>query len=153
MKTTITMMLVACAAAFSGCQLTHVKTPEWEVSLRSHWFKRDVDKCEVVRNADGSYNVSLNGYKSDASEQLPAFTKELWYGLGVLGRLAGAAVNPAVAGVPLTEEAAKADDIAKLIRESAAAKVELEKAKAELKAAKASSGQSAECADGSCSTN
>ena len=144
------MAAVATLGLVAGCQLTHVKTPEWELSLRSHWLKRDVDKCEVVRKADGSYSVSLNGYKSDASEQFPAFTREMWYGLGMLGRLAGAAVNPAVAGVPLTDEAAKADEVAKLIRENAAAKVELAKAKAELKAASAATKTESGCEGDAC---
>lgn len=144
------------AAMAAGCQLTNVKTPEWEVSLRSHWFKRDVDKFNVTRNADGSYSVDLNGYKSDASEQFPAFTREMWSGLGILGRIAAATVNPTAAAVPLTAEAADAEAIAKLQRELAAAKAEVVKAKAEAKAATASATTSAAtataCEGGNCET-
>lgn len=135
MKKLIILPLVA--ATLTGCQLTHVKTPEWEVSLRSHWFKRDVDKFDVQRNADGSYSVSLNGYKSDTSEQLPAFTREVWAGLGVLGRIAGAAVNPAVASVPLTAEPADPAAVAKIQREVAAQKAELARIKADVSVARA----------------
>ena len=142
MKKTI---IIAALAAFAGCSLTSVKTPEWEAHVRSHWLKRDVDKLEVQRNADGSYSVFLNGYKSDASEQLPAFTRDMWLGLGMLGRIAASTFNPAVASVPLTTEAANADDVAKITKELATAKAELAKIKAEAKAAK--SGECEDCGD------
>ena len=135
------------ALAFGGCSLTSVKTPEWEAHVRSHWFKRDVDKLEVQRNADGSYSVFLNGYKSDASEQLPAFTREMWGGLAILGRIAAATVNPTAAAVPLTTEAADADAVAKIQRELAAAKAELAKIKA---AAKSESAGADGCEGGDC---
>lgn len=74
-------------AALTGCQTAHIKTPEWEASLNSHWFKRDVDRLDVKRTADGGYSISLNGYKSDASEQLPQFTRETLAGLVAIGQL------------------------------------------------------------------
>ena len=138
---------VVLAAMAAGCQLTHVKTDEWEVSMRSHWFKRDVDKFEVTRSADGSYSVSLNGYKSDASEQFPAFTREMWGGLAILWRIAAATVNPTAAAVPLTTEAADAEAIAKLQRELAAAKAELVRAKAAATAIPELATNATACAD------
>lgn len=163
------MVIAALALAAAGCQsskfekrVTHPDGTQDDVcvSIWSNMFKRDLDSFSLDRKGEGVFTLALNGYKGDTSEQLPAFTKELWYGLGVLGRLAGAAVNPAVAGVPLSDDAAKADDIAKLIRENAAAKAELERVKAETRAAraessaeKAASGQLVDCADGSCGTN
>ena len=132
------LIFAALAAIASGCSSTYVKTPEWEAKVTSHLFKRDVDKLAVSRLADGSYSVDLNGYKGDASEQLPAFTKEMWTGLGILGRIAGAAVNPAVASVPLVpEQAANADDVAKLVKANAELKAQVTKAKAALVEAKA----------------
>ena len=137
MHKTLTLATLAVAVCTAGCQLTHVKTPEWEASLRSHWFKRDVDKLEVQRNADGSYSVSLNGYHSDASEQFNQMLQQSFQGLALLGRLAGAAVNPAVASVPLTTEAADPDAVAKIQREVNSAKVELARIKEEASVAKA----------------
>ena len=145
------------AAALAGCQSVAIKTPEWEATIKSHWFRRDVDKLAVQRLADGSYSVDLNGYKGDASEQLPAFTKEMWSGLGILGRIAATAVNPAASAVPLTAEAADADKVSALVKASAeakaalaSAKAELEKAKAELAAAQAAQTTEAECSGGDC---
>jgi len=145
------------AILLQGCSTTYVKTPEWEAKVTSHWLKRDVDKLAVNRLADGSYSVDLNGYKSDASEQLPAFTKEMWAGIGILGRLAGAAINPAVASVPLTADAANADDVAQLVKANAALKAQVAAAKAELakvkaagNAASTTGGTTTDCADGNC---
>ena len=145
------------ATALAGCQSVAIKTPEWEATIKSHWFRRDVDKLAVQRLADGSYSVDLNGYKGDASEQLPAFTKEMWAGLGILGRIAATAVNPAASAVPLTAEAADATQVAALVKASAdakaalaSAKAELEKAKADLAAAQAAQTTEKDCADGSC---
>ena len=145
--------LAAIFAGLTGCQTAHVKTPEWEASINSHWFKRDVDKLSVQRQADGSYTLDLNGYKGDASEQLPAFTREMWSGLAILGRIAATAVNPAASAVPLTQEPANAADVAALVKATNDAKVALANAKAELAKAKASSatsGSSSDCTDGSC---
>lgn len=144
------LIIGAAALALAGCQLTHVKTDEWEVSLRSHWFKRDLDKFEVQRNADGSYSVALNGYHSDASEQFNQMLQQSFQGLALLGRLAGAAVNPAVASVPLTAEPAAAGDIERLIQAQAEAKRGEIAAKAELakvKAKPATSPDPAACED------
>ena len=136
------LMILAAAAvslvvAFTGCQMTHVKTPEWEATINSHWLKRDVDKLYVQRMADGSYSVELNGYKGDASEQFPAWTREMWGGLAVIGRLAGATFNPAVASIPLTSEAANGEDVEKLVKANAEYKVQLAQVKAEVEKAKA----------------
>ena len=153
-KTALLAAFAAIFAGITGCQTAHVKTPEWEASINSHWFKRDVDKLSVQRLADGSYAIDLNGYKGDTSEQLPAFTREMWSGLAILGRLAGSAVNPAVAAVPLTQEAASAADVEKLVKANAELKAQV--AAAEALAAKASSassatsGSSSDCTDGSC---
>lgn len=153
------------ALALAGCQITRIKrndNGELEASIISHWLQREVNQCEIEKTADG-YKFILNGYKSDASEQLPAFTRETLGGLAIIGRLAGTVFNPAVAGVPLTAEAADADAIkqiqdsiaaakaneAKAKAEATKAKAELAKAKAELEAAKAQS-NSAECANGEC---
>lgn len=126
------------ALCTTGCQLTHVKTPEWEVSLRSHWFKRDVDKFDVQRNADGSYSVSLNGYHSDASEQFNAMLAQSFQGLAAIGRIAGAAFNPAVATIPLTNEGAAPASVASVVQAQGAADSQRIAAKAAGKAQVAS---------------
>ena len=104
------ILFAALAAIFAGCQTAHIETPEWKASINSHWFKRDVDKLAVTRQADGSYSLSLNGYKSDASEQLPAFTREMWQGLAFVGQLVAASASPVRApsiAVPVAAEPAK----------------------------------------------
>lgn len=143
------MFAALAALAFGGCSLTSVKTPEWEAHVRSHWFKRDVDKLDIQRSADGSYSVSLNGYKSDASEQFPAFTREMWSGLGILGRIAAATVNPTAAAVPLTAEPANAADVAQIVKELNAAKAEIAKIKAQANATN-STASGGECSGGEC---
>ena len=71
------LVIAAALAIAAGCTTAHIKTPEWEATINSHWLKRDVDKLAISRQADGSYSVDLNGYKTDTSEQLPAFTREM----------------------------------------------------------------------------
>lgn len=148
MKKTLLLAAIAAAAVMAGCHTAHIEVRgdgAWSADLYDNFIGRKIESCTADVQEGGKFKFNLNGYGSDVSEQLPVFTKEMWHGLGILGRLAGAAVNPAVAGVPLSDEAANADDVAKLIRENAAAK-----AKAEIKAAKAASGKSADCADGTC---
>ena len=99
MKKLMIIATVAALGALAGCQTAHIKTAEWEASVNSHWFKRDVDKLSVTRGADGSYTVDLNGYKGDTSEQLPAFTREMWAGIGFLGQIAASMYSPAAASV------------------------------------------------------
>ena len=153
-KLMITLAALA-VVELTGCTTAHIKTGEWEATIKSHWLKRDVDKLAISRQADGSYSLDLNGYKSDTSEQLPAFTREFWAGVAILGRLAGSAVNPAVAAVPLTQEAASAADVEKLVKANAelkaksleleATKLELEKLKAE--SSKLEAKESTNCTD------
>lgn len=153
------MVIAALALAAAGCQSSkfekHVTHPDGTqddvcVSIWSNMFKRDLDSFNLDRKGEGVFTLALNGYKGDTSEQLPAFTREMWSGLGILGRLAAATVNPAAAGVPLTAEAADADAVAKLVRENAAAKAELAKAKAELKAASAATKTESGCEGDAC---
>lgn len=147
------LMIIAALAALAGCTTTTVKTAEWEAKIGNHWFAKDVDKFNVTRSADGSYSIDLNGYREDVSEKLPLFTKEMWYGLGILGRIAATAYNPAASAVPLTDAAADADKVSALVKANAEAKAELAKAKAEAAALKANAAKNstADCADGSCS--
>ena len=152
------LMIIAALAALAGCTTTTVETAEWKAKLGNHWFARDVDKFSVTRSADGSYSIDLNGYREDVSEKLPLFTKEMWYGLGILGRIAATAYNPAASAVPLTDAAADADKVSALVKANAEAKAELEKAKAEAAKAKAEAAAlkasatttTNGCADGSC---
>jgi len=131
------LLILAALAATAGCTTAYIETPEWKAKINSHWLKRDVDKLAVQRLADGSYSVDLNGYKSDASEQLPAFTREMWAGLGILGRIAATTINPAASAVPLTSEPANAADVAALVKVTNEAKTQLANAKAELAKVKA----------------
>lgn len=88
----MTLFAAACAAAaLCGCQTAHVRCDgdgKWEASVNSHWFRRDIDGFEAEVTQGGQFKLKLNGYKGDASEQLPAFTREMWNGLAVLGRMA-----------------------------------------------------------------
>jgi hypothetical protein len=148
--------MLALAFGFAGCQTAHVKTAEWEASINSHWFKRDVDKLNVTRQADGSYSLDLNGYRGDVSEQFPAFMKETLTGIATIGRIAATAVNPAASGVPLTTDAADASDVAALVRANAELKAQVAAAKRLSEQAKsaaasaATDAASAECPDGNC---
>lgn len=118
MKIKVLLCGVLAAAALAGCQTAHIKTAEWEASINSHWFKRDVDKLTVTRTADGGYSIALNGYTGDASERLPQFTREMFAGLVALGQLVPMAARtasattyhaPATATAPATAPATCAD--------------------------------------------
>lgn len=156
------LLIIAALAALAGCTSTTIKTDGWEAKIGNHWFAKDVDKFNVTRSADGSYSIDLNGYREDVSEKLPLFTKEMWYGIGIIGRIAAAVANPVAASVPLTEEAANAEQVAALVKANAEAKAELAKAKAEAAALKAEAQAKAEaiakgcngtvCTDGTCDT-
>lgn len=143
------------AVAIAGCQSVDIETPEWKARVQSKMFGRNVDQLAVVRTADG-YTVNVSGYKGDVSEQFPAWTREMWAGIGILGRIAATTINPAASAVPLTSEPANAADVAALVKATNEAKVALENAKAELEkvkaasASSATSGSSSDCADGSC---
>lgn len=91
MKKLIILCMVVAALVTGGCQTAHIKTPEWEATLNSHWFTREVDSLSVTKRGDGGYNIRLNGYKGDTSEQLPVFTREMFSGLVALGQLIPAA--------------------------------------------------------------
>ena len=84
-------------AALTGCQTAHIKTTSdgWEATINSHWFKRDVDKLSVTKTGQDSYSIALNGYRSDASEQLPQFTRDVLAGLVAIGQLVPAASKTA----------------------------------------------------------
>lgn len=157
MKRIITTAILAALAA--GCHTAHIKVEgdgKWEADLYDNFIGRKIEKCSADVKEGGQFTFNLGGYSSDASEQLPASLKEFWAGVGILGRLAAATFNPAVASVPLTAEPADAEAIAKLQRELAAAKAELVRAKAEAKAATASATTSAAtataCDGGNCET-
>lgn len=157
MKRIIATAVLAAMAA--GCHTAHIKVEgdgKWEADLYDNFIGRKIEKCSANVQEGGKFIFNLNGYETDTSEQLPAFTKEMWAGLGILGRIAAATVNPTAATVPLTAEPADAEAIAKLQRELAAAKAEVVKAKAEAKAATASATTSAAtataCDGGNCET-
>ena len=98
----IMLLCAACCCVFCGCQTAHVKVGAdgvWEATLASHWFSRDIDSFSAEVREGGKFTLSLNGYKGDVSEQLPAFTREMWQGLAFLGQIAAATVNPAAASV------------------------------------------------------
>lgn len=131
------LMLIAILAAFAGCHTAHIEVDgdgKWRADLYDNFIGRKIERCSADVKEGGQFTFNLNGYSSDASEQLPASLKEFWAGVGILGRLAAATFNPAVASVPLTADAANADDVAKITKELAAAKAELAKIKAAAKA-------------------
>ena len=139
--------LAAIVAGLTGCQTAHVKCEgdgKWEASINSHWFRRDVDGFKAEVQPGGVFSIDLNGYKSDASEQLPAFTKEMWSGLAILGRIAATTMNPAAASVPLMSEAAKSDDISAILKAKAELEAQTAAAKAELAKARAAASQSSQ---------
>lgn len=160
---------IAIALLATGCQSSSFKkrvtrpdatVEEVDVSIWSHMFKRDVDSFTLKRTGEGEFDLALNGYKSDTSEQLPATISQAFAGLALIGRIAGAAVNPAVASVPLTSDPADANAIAQIQQSlatskaaEAAAKAELTKAKAEAAKAKAeaaAANKASDCPNGEC---
>lgn len=128
------------ATALAGCHTAHIEVgPDgtWSADIYDNFIRREFKgfKAEVAEG--GKFKAEVNGYATDASEQLPAFTKEMWAGLGILGRIAATTVNPAASAVPLTQDAANATDVAALVKAANEAKTQLANAKAELEKAKA----------------
>lgn len=158
MKNLIAIAIAAMALA--GCHTAHIEVgPDgtWSADIYDNFIRREFKGLKAEVAEGGKFKAEVNGYATDASEQLPAFTREMWAGLGILGRLAASTINPAVASVPLTAEAADATQVAALVKASAeakaalaSAKAELEKAKADLVAAQAAQTTEEDCADGSC---
>ena len=145
------------AFTFIGCSTTKVEvSPDggWSVKVDTDWLKRELQSFHAKKDGSGNVEVEFNGYKHDTSEQRAKNASEFWYGVSVLGRLAGATFNPAVASVPLGRDAANAADTATLVSATAAAKTATIKAKADAAATKAQATQTTatgtDCAGGSC---
>lgn len=150
----IMLLCAACCCVFCGCQTAHVKVGAdgvWEATLASHWFSRDIDSFSAEVREGGKFTLSLNGYKGDASEQLPAFTREMWSGLAILGRLAGSAINPAVAAVPLTDAAAEPAAVSSIVTAQGAAAAQKIQAK-KTASRQTATATAADCPDGNCET-
>ncbi len=155
MKKLKMMALAACAAALAGCHTAHIEVlgdGKWSADIYDNMVRREIKTFTGSVKEGGQFEFAINGYRTDASEQLPAFTREMWSGLAVIGRLAGTVFNPAVASVPLTQEAASATDVERLVKANADLKAQVAAAKAEAtKAETTKSGNgSTDCADGSC---
>ena len=157
MKKLKMVALAACAAAMlAGCHTAHIEVlgdGKWSADIYDNLVRRDIKSFTGTVKEGGQFEFAINGYQTDTSEQLPAFTREMWSGLAILGRIAGSTVNPAVAAVPLTQEAASAADVERLVKANAELKAQVAAAKAEA-AAKAGNGEqgtgNGNCADGSC---
>ena len=154
-KLKMTTALAAIAAAMTGCHTAHIEVlgdGKWNADIYDNLVRREIKSFTGTVKDGGQFEFAINGYQTDTSEQLPAFTREMWNGLAIIGRLAGATVNPAVASVPLTQDAASAADVERLVKANAELKAQVAAAKAE--AAKAGNGEQgtgngSACADGS----
>lgn len=161
-------LAVVASLIFAGCGTVSVECEgdgKWNAKIRNSWLRRDIDGFEANIEEGGKFSVKLNAVKSDVSEQVPAFTREMWSGLAILGRIAATAVNPAASAVPLTQEPANATDVAALVKANAELKAQVAAAKAatsgrdearpsqttsETSASSATSGSSSDCPNGSC---
>lgn len=152
MKKSMIAALVAAAMAVAGCHTAHVKvTPDggWEADLYDNMISRDIKSFTGEVKEGGQFKFALNGYQSDVSEQLPAFTREMWQGVALGMRLGLTAASPAVATVPLTTEAADANAVAQAVSAQGQARAQVLEAKAKLKAAQREDGS---CGEADCST-
>lgn len=154
-----TLITLAAVAALTGCHTAHIEVgPDgtWSADIYDNFIRREFKgfKAEVAEG--GKFKAEVNGYATDASEQLSAFTKEMWAGLGILGRIAASTINPVAASTPLTSEGAASSDVAAILK----AQAELKQAVAELKKAAAATSQlpnsstsqlsNSACPDGNC---
>ena len=156
MRSVMLLCAAACCCVLCGCQTAHVRVDGngvWEATLSSHWFSRDIDSFTANIQEGGKFSLALNGYKGDISEQLPAFTKEMWSGLAILGRLAGSAINPAVAAVPLSDAAAEPAAVSSIVTAAGNAKAQtIQAKKSTTKTQTATQSSTDDCPDGNCST-
>lgn len=159
MRSIILLCIAACCGAvFCGCETAHIKVGDngtWEAWLSSHWLSRDIDSFAAQVQEGGKFTMQLNGYKGDVSEQLPAFTKEMWSGLAILGRLAGSAINPAVAAVPLSDAAAEPAAVSSIVTAAGNAKAQTIQAKKTTTKTQTATQSSStdDCPDGNCELN
>ena len=148
----VLLLLAICgcvAFVFVGCSSTKVQVDKdggWSVKVDTDWLKRELQSFHAKKDSNGVVEVEFNGYKHDTSEQLAKNAAEFWSGIAILGRLAGATINPAVAGVPLTKGAANAADMTALVSAASSA----ETAKIAAKAAAKATTEQAKCASGKC---
>ena len=134
MKRLLIVTLCA-AAAICGCRTVSIEKNEkgWEVSVMSNMMKSEVDGMEAEISPDGVVKWKMGGLTSSPSEEFAKSLMTLTY----IARLAAAMYSPAVASVPLTDEAADPQAVAELVKAQAEAKSIVAKAKAEAAAIKA----------------
>lgn len=98
----LTLMIGAAALALAGCHTAHIEVKgdgTWSADIYDNWISREINGFEAEVAEGGKFRAKLSGMKSDVSEQLPAFTREMWAGLGFLGQTLAAMYNPAAATV------------------------------------------------------
>lgn len=151
-----TAMAAIAAAMLAGCHTAHIEVlgdGKWNADIYDNLVRREIKSFTGTVKDGGQFEFAINGYQTDTSEQLPAFTREMWSGLAIIGRLAGATVNPAVASVPLTQDAASAADVERLVKANAELKAQVAAAKASVAKTVGGTGGTnvtGDCADGSC---
>lgn len=105
------------AAALAGCHTAHIEVKgdgTWCADLYDNFLCREINGFEADIQEGGKFKLKLNALKSDASEKLPAFTKEMWSGICLLGQIAATMGNGTAAATaqpaPATVSAQTADD-------------------------------------------
>jgi hypothetical protein len=135
-----------------GCSTTEIESDGnggYRIKARTSWIDREIKRLSGKVMEHGKFEFELEGVTSDVSEQLPAFTREMWQGIALGLRMGLTAVQPAVATVPLTQDGADANALSQAVTAHGAAKAQVIEAKAKLVEAKGDADESG-CSDGSC---
>jgi len=148
------MIIAALAALAGGCRTVTVENrgdgKGYKVTVMSNMMKSELDSMKASISPGGVVEWEMGRLNSSPSEEFAKSLMTLTY----IARIAASMYSPAAAAVPLTDEAADAEQIAALVKANAEAKAELAKAKAEAAAHKAQgsgvSSQGSDCKDGSC---
>ena len=93
-------------SSVAGCRVVKVKkcaTGGWEVYQLSHWLDTKADKMEAAISPDGTVRFSMNGLKSETSDELAKAVKEAADAITNFAKLAGLVTGTgSTAGAALT---------------------------------------------------
>ena len=172
MKKMMMMFAVSAAMLLTGCSVTKVEYEnsadgvcKYSIYHNDHWLNRDTGAMGGGMTKDGRFEVKLENTVASPSEEFNRMMNTTFAGFAQLARLAAACYSPGTASIPLTNEAADSEAVAKLVEAQAAAKsaeiaAKSQRETARIKAqsdaaiaekqATATNGTAANCTDGNC---
>ena len=129
MKKLMMMFAVGAAILMTGCSVTKVDYKkdadgicEYRIYHNDHWLKRETGAMSGGMTNDGKFEVKLESASVSPSEEFNRTMQTYTSAAVQLARIAAAAYNPSASAVPLTNEAADPEAVAKLVAAQSEAK-------------------------------